>query len=110
MTLPQGSGVTHLIDDWLRQADARPARRLVCNHWGAIVGLLAQGSGIGLLPEGWAQALCERGVLQPLASPVPLGSLGYALHSRRDDLRPLVGMLHGMAAQHADFTAGSGAF
>ena len=49
-------------------------------------------------------------MLQPLASPVPLGSLGYALHSRRDDLRPLVGMLHGMAAQHADFTGGSGAF
>jgi len=110
VTLPQGSGVTHLIDDWLRQADARPARRLACNHWGAIVGLLAQGSGIGLLPEGWAQALCERGVLQPLASPVPLGSLGYALHSRRDDLRPLVSMLHGMAAQHADFTVASGAF
>ena len=40
-----------------------------------------------------------------LASPVPPGSLGYALHSRRDDLRPLVGMLHGMATQHADFTA-----
>ena len=76
VTLPQGSGVTHIIDDWLRQADARPARRLVCNHWGAIVGLLAQGSGIGLLPEGWAQALCERGVLHLLASPVPLGSLG----------------------------------
>ncbi len=105
VTLPQGSGVTHLIDDWLRQADARPARRRMCNHWGAIVGLLAQGSGIGLLPEGWARALCERGVLHLLASPVPLGSLGYALHSRRDDLRPLVGMLHGMATQHADFTA-----
>ncbi len=44
-------------------------------------------------------------MLQPLASPVPLGSLGYALHSRRDDLRPLVGMLHSMATQHADFTA-----
>ena len=110
VTLPQGSGVTHLIDDWLRQADARPTRRLVCNHWGAIVGLLAHGSGIGLLPEGWAQALCARGVLQILASPVPLGSLGYALHSRRDDLRPLVGMLHGLATQHADFTVASSAF
>ena len=52
VTLSQGSGVTHLIDDWLRQADARPARRLVCNHWGAILGLLTQGCSIGLLPEG----------------------------------------------------------
>jgi DNA-binding transcriptional LysR family regulator len=110
VTLPQGSGVTHLIDDWLRQAYARPARRLVCNHWGAIVGLLAQGCGIGLLPEGWAQALHARDVLQVLPSLVPLGSLGYALHSRRDDLRPLVSMLHGLAAQHADFTVASGAF
>ena len=110
MTLPQGSGVTHLIDDWLRQADARPARRLACNHWGAIVGLLAQGSGIGLLPEGWAQALHARDVLQVLPSLVPLGALDYALHSRRDDLRPLVSMLHGLAAQHADFTVASGAF
>ena len=110
VALPQGSGVTHLIDDWLRQTDARPARRLVCNHWGAIVGLLAQGRGIGLLPEGWAQALCARGVVQVLPSPVPLGSLGYALHSRRDDLRPLVSTLHGLAAQHADFTVASSAF
>jgi DNA-binding transcriptional LysR family regulator len=110
LTLPQGSGVTHLIDDWLRQTGARPMRRLVCNHWGAIVGMLAHGSGIGLLPEGWAQTLCDRGVLCMLPSPVPLGSLGYALHSRRDDLRPLVGMLHGMAAQHADFTVASSAF
>lgn len=107
VTLPQGSGVTHLIDDWLRQAQARPMRRLACNHWGAIVGLLAQGSGIGLLPEGWTQALCAQGVLQQLPSPVPLGSLGYALHSRRDDVRPLVGALHGLAAQHADFTVAS---
>lgn len=110
VTLPQGSGVTHLIDDWLRQSVARPTRRLVCNHWGAIVGLLAHGSGIGLLPQGWAQDLYARGVLQALASPVPLGSLGYALHSRRDDLRPLVGVLQGMAAQHADFTVASSAF
>lgn len=43
-------------------------------------------------------------------TPVPLGSLGYALHSRRDDLRPLVSTLHGLAAQHADFTVASSAF
>lgn len=110
VTLPQGSGVTHLLDDWLRRADARAARRLVCNHWGAIVGMLAQGSGIGLLPEGWAQALCARGVVHILTSPVPLGSLDYALHSRRDDLRPLVGMLQGLAKQHVDFTVASSAF
>ncbi|WP_413463316.1 LysR family transcriptional regulator [Acidovorax radicis] len=110
VTLPQSSGITHLIDDWLRHASARPARHLACNHWGAIVGLLAQGVGIGLLPQGWAQALCARGTLQELASPVPLGLLGYALHSRRDDLRPLVAATRTLAAQQADFTVVSNAF
>ena len=110
VALPQGSGVTHLIDDWLRQAGARPARRLACNHWGAIVGLLARGSGIGLLPQGWARALCQRGVLRELPSAVPLGLLDYALHHRRDDPRALVGALCALAAQQADFTVASSAF
>ncbi|CAN7416418.1 LysR family transcriptional regulator [Acidovorax sp. LjRoot66] len=103
VTLPPGSGVTQLIDDWLRQAGAQPTRRLPCNHWGAIAGLLAHRGGIGLLPQGWARALFERGVLQELPSPVPLGLLGYALHHRRDDLRPLVGALREMAVREADF-------
>lgn len=108
--LPQGSGVTHIMDEWLRQADAQPRRRLVCNHWGAIVGLLAQGSGVGLLPVGWARVLRDRGVLEELISPIPLGSLDYALHSRRDDLRPLVTALRDITAEVADFTVASGAF
>jgi len=103
VSLPQGSGVTHLIDDWLRQSGAPPARRLFCNHWGAIAGLLAHRGGIGLLPQGWARALFEREVLQELPSPVPLGLLGYALHHRRDDLRPLVGALRELAVREADF-------
>lgn len=109
VSLPMGSGVNHLIDDWLRQTGARIQRRVFCNHWGAIVGLLAEGSGIGLLPEGWARALCERGVLSELVSEVPLGQLDYALHSRRDDVRPLVGALHTLATAHADFSVTSGA-
>lgn len=103
VTLPTGSGVTQLIDDWLRQAGAEPKRRLHCNHWGAIAGLLAHSGGIGLLPLAWAQALHRRGVLRQLKSPVPLGLLAYALHHRRDDLRPLVGALREMAAREADF-------
>lgn len=110
VTLPQGSGVTHLIDDWLRRAGAQPARRLVCNHWGAVAGLLAHGAGIGLLPQGWAEALCARGVVRELPGSEQLGLLAYALHSRRDDLRPLVGALGSLAAQHADFSVASSAF
>lgn len=110
VSLPLGSGVNHLIDDWLLQAGARIHRRVVCNHWGAIMGLLAQGMGVGLLPHGWAQALCARGALAALPSPVPLGQLDYALHHRRDDVRPLVGALYALAVEEADFSVSSGAF
>jgi len=110
VTLPQGSGITHVIDDWLRQAHAQPTRRLVCNHLGAIVGLLAQGAGVGPLPQGWAHVLCQRGVLREVHSDIPLGLLDYAFHHRRDDLRPLVGALLNLAAQQADFTVASSSF
>ena len=110
VTLPQGSGVTHIIDEWLQRADAQPGRRLLCNHWGAIVGLLVNSGGIGLLPVGWARALRERGLIEELASPIPLGSLHYALHSRRDDLRPLVKALREIAIEVADFTVTSSVF
>ncbi len=110
VTLPQGSGVTQLVDDWLRLAGVPSVRRLPCNHWGAIVGLLAHGQGVGLLPLGLAQTLCKRQVLQALPSETPLGQLGYALHSRRDDVRPLVGELRGQAVQHADFSVADGFF
>lgn len=110
VTLPPGSGVTHLLDEWLRQAGAQATRRLVCNHWGAIVGLLVHSGGIGLLPVGWAAALCGRGVLAELNSPVALGALDYALHSRRDDLRPLVQVLRDITVQVADFTVASSVF
>lgn len=110
VTLPPGSGVTQLIDDWLRQAGAQPVRRLHCNHWGAIAGLLAHSGGIGLLPQGWARSLQRRGVLRQLQSPVPLGLLDYAVHHRRDDLRPLVATLRDIAAREADFTVAGSVF
>lgn len=110
VTLPPGSGVTHLLDEWLRQIGAQARRRLICNHWGAIVGLLVHSGGIGLLPVGWAAALCGRGILAELDSPVALGALDYALHSRRDDLRPLVQALRDITAHVADFTVTSSVF
>ncbi|MEK8046239.1 LysR family transcriptional regulator [Ideonella margarita] len=110
VTLPPGSGVTHIIDHWLQQAGAQAPRRLVCNHWGAIVGLLVDSGGIGLLPVGWAAALSGRGVLQELDSPYQLGALDYALHSRRDDLRPLIQTLRQITEEVADFTGSSSVF
>lgn len=110
VTLPQGSGVTHIIDDWLRRAGAHPARRLTCNHWGAIIGLLVDTGGVGLLPVGWAAALRERGAVTELSSPFVLGSLDYSLHSRRDDLRPLVRELQEITVRVADFSVASSVF
>lgn len=110
VTLPLGSGVTPIIDAWLRRADAQPARRLVCNQWGPIVGMLTQGLGIGLLPVGWAHTLHRRGVLVILPNPHPLDTLDYWLHSRRDDLRPLIPTLRELAEQTVDFTADGGVF
>lgn len=110
VTLPAGSGITHILDEWLRLADAHPTRRLVCNHWGATVGLLVDSGGIGLLPEGWAAALGRRGVLQVLPSPHALRSLDYALHARRDDLRPLVRAVQEVAIREADFSVASCVF
>lgn len=110
VTLPLGSGVTPVIDTWLRETQASAPKRLVCNHWGAIVGLLAQGLGVGWLPTGWAQALQARGVLAPVVGSPPLEPLDYRLHSRRDDLRPLVATLRSLAEDTADFKVVSGVF
>ncbi|GAP36289.1 LysR family transcriptional regulator [Piscinibacter sakaiensis] len=108
--LPAGSGITQLVDDWLRRSGAQAPRRLDCNHWGAIAGLLVHRGGIGLLPVAWAATLCGRGLLAPLDSPVPLGALDYALHCRRDDLRPLVQALRELTGRVADFTVSSSVF
>tara|TARA_B100001105_G_C22346390_1_gene423678 strand:+ start:1 stop:900 length:900 start_codon:yes stop_codon:yes gene_type:complete len=110
VSLPAGSGITPIVDEWLEQAGAQAEQRLVCNHWGGIVGLLAQGLGVGLLPTGWAMALQQRGMLRELRSPVPLGALDYALHSRRDDLRPLVPQLRALAKATADYAVVGSAF
>lgn len=110
VSLPAGSGITPIVDEWLEQAGAQAGQRLVCNHWGGIVGLLAQGLGVGLLPTGWAAALQQRGVLRELRSTVPLGALDYALHSRRDDLRPLVPQLRALAKATADYAVVGSAF
>lgn len=52
----------------------------------------------------------DAAVLVELHSPVVLGALDYALHSRRDDLRPLVQALRDITARVADFTVASSVF
>ena len=107
VTLPAGSGVTRLVGDWLRGQGATPDRHLQCNHWGAVAGLIAQGTGVGVLPQGWAQALSRRGVVHVLRSEPRLPALPYSMQTRRDDSRPLVALLRPLVEQSVDFSKSS---
>lgn len=106
VTLPAGAGTTRLLQDWLAAVKADAPHRLTCNQWGAVAGLLAEGIGIGLLPEGWAVALERRKVLRRLHSHPPLGTLQYTFQRRRDDARPLVAALQTLCVEVTDFSAG----
>jgi DNA-binding transcriptional LysR family regulator len=85
-------------------------QRLVCNHWGAVAGLLVEGQGLGFLPEGWARSLSRRGQLRILSSTPPLAPLSYAFQWRRDDVRPVVSCMRELALKTADFKAVSRLF
>lgn len=105
VTLPAGAGTTRILDDWLLAQGITAEQRLVCNHWGAIAGLLLEGVGIGFLPEGWARALSRRGQLRILQSSPALAPLPYAFQWRRDNLRPLVPLMRELAQKTADFSS-----
>lgn len=104
VTLPEGAGTTRIIDDWLGGRQAA-GERLCCNNWGAIVGLLIEGTGVGLLPRHWAEKLQAEGSLRVLHGDPDLAALPYAFQYRRDDARPLVALLRDTVAASADFSA-----
>jgi DNA-binding transcriptional LysR family regulator len=107
VTLPAGAGTTRIVEDWLDTQQAEVAQRITCNHWGAVAGMLAEGVGIGLLPEGWARALQRRGLLRQLRCDPELAPLPYSFQWRRDDTRPLIAAAKQLTAQTADFAAGA---
>ena len=76
-----------------------------CNNWGAVVGLLIEGTGVGLLPSHWASALQAEGSLRVLEGDPPLAAACYAFQYRRDDNRPLVGKLRDEVQAAVDFSA-----
>lgn len=102
--LPRGSGVTSIVDNFLHGLGAEPGRIVESNQWSAIVGLLAAGCGVGLLPSALARALQVREVLRIVPGASPLLPLAYAFHCRRDDVRPLVDSLRTLTVQLADFS------
>lgn len=110
VTLPAGAGTTRILDDWLLAHGVVAEQRLVCNHWGAVAGLLVEGLGIGFLPESWARALSRRGHLRILHSSPALAPLPYAFQWRRDNLRPLVPLMRELARKTADFSKASRLF
>lgn len=110
VTLPEGAGTTRILDDWLLAQGVAAEQRLVCNHWGAVAGLLVEGLGLGFLPEGWARSLSRRGQLRILHSSPALAPLPYAFQWRRDDARPVVSCMRELALKTADFTAVSRLF
>jgi DNA-binding transcriptional LysR family regulator len=104
VTLPAGAGTTRIIDDWLAGREIA-GERLCCNNWGAIVGLLIEGTGVGLLPSHWADALQAEGSLSVLPGEPELAALPYSFQYRRDDARPLVARLRDAVGAAVDFSA-----
>ncbi|MCA8092300.1 LysR family transcriptional regulator [Burkholderia anthina] len=100
--LPSGSGVTRILDDWLLASGINHARRIACNNWSAVAGMLREGVGIGFLPVDWARARLG-GDLVELASEPPLAPLPYAFQWRRGDVRGLIPSMLSLVRQHADF-------
>jgi DNA-binding transcriptional LysR family regulator len=103
-TLPPGAGTTRILDEWLLARGITGEQRLVCNHWGAIAGLLTEGVGIGFLPEGMARTLARRGELRILRNWPPLTPLAYAFQTHRDNWKPLIAAMHTIAEEVADFS------
>lgn len=105
VTLPRGSGVTHILDEWMDRAKAQPRAVLTCNQWGAAAGLIAAGEGVGMLPGGLAAALQQRKRVKVLPARHKLRPLAYGLHFRHGDPRPLLQALRETCEASADFDA-----
>ena len=105
VTLPHRSGVIRILDDWLSHHRIAPGRTLSCNSWGAVAGIIRQGLGVGFLPRAWAQLLCQRADMVPLAEFPPLTPLQYCFEWRRDDTRPMLESMRKLAAETLDFHA-----
>jgi len=104
VTLPSGAGTTRILDAWLLAQGITSEQRLVCNHWGAVAGLLIEGVGVGFLPEGMARSISRRGGLRLLNNWPALAPLGYAFQAHRDNWKPLIPIMRAVAQKVADFS------
>jgi DNA-binding transcriptional LysR family regulator len=104
VSLPRRSNITDVIDAWMLQNGARPAKVLTCNRWGSVAGLIANGEGIGILPDTWAVLLRQQGAIQILESGQKLEPLTYQFQARHDDVRPIIAALRSSCIDIADFS------
>jgi DNA-binding transcriptional LysR family regulator len=105
ITLPAGAGTVRILDEWLTEHQIATGRKLSCENWGAVAGLIRQGLGIGFLPTAWADVLIKRGDLKPLRRFQPLSALPYSFQWRRDDTRPLIRKIREIAQAQIHFCA-----
>lgn len=104
VTLPEGAGTHRVLEPWLDHL-GQNEQRLSCNNWGAIVGMLIEGTGIGVLPRQWAVQLQAQGSLRILASDPEPAALSYSVQYRRDDTRTLVQKMREQVLASLDFNA-----
>ncbi|KWE65080.1 LysR family transcriptional regulator [Burkholderia ubonensis] len=102
VTLPAGAGTTHILDEWLLATGVNHARRITCNNWSALAGMMREGVGIGFLPADWAAAHTDAALVR-LASKPALSPLPYAFQWRRGDMRSLIPSMLALVRQYADF-------
>ncbi|WP_431823789.1 LysR family transcriptional regulator [Burkholderia sp. F1] len=102
VTLPAGAGTTHVLDEWLLATGVNHARRITCNNWSALAGMMREGVGIGFLPADWAAAHMGAALVR-LASKPALSPLPYAFQWRRGDMRGLIPSMLALVRQYADF-------
>lgn len=103
ITLPNGSGVMRLLDEWLLVNHIEKIERINCNNWLAIASMLREAMGIGFLPATWADAFLKKGLVK-LASQPDLAPLQYTFQSRRGDIRTAIPTMHALVQQHITFT------
>ncbi|KVM54724.1 LysR family transcriptional regulator [Burkholderia ubonensis] len=102
VTLPAGAGTTHILDEWLLATGVNHARRITCNNWSALAGMMREGVGIGFLPADWAATHTDAALVR-LASKPALSPLPYAFQWRRGDMRGLIPSMLALVRQYADF-------
>ncbi len=103
VTLPAGAGTTRILDEWLLAHGLDDFRRIACNNWMAVAGMLRESVGIGLLPEGWTRGREERELVR-LDSDPPLSTLRYAFQWRRGDTRGMIPAMLELVRQKIDFS------